>query len=447
MWRVDHGPAAAVGADVLGITPPTRQQPLHGHGRGAITAPGHSHERTGADMTSLDQQPSTTVVDPIVLRRSPWEWIIDYNPFYLLSGAAMLLGCFLLNRALTQADPDRFDWLVKLLVVFNLYELVVIALGIWLARKLQIMRHALVLLVLEVLLLSDLTLLFHRSFTFNEFNGLWVCAPAWVLALAKLAVIFCGMNIRLLPRGWAILALDLAALLLLGGVWRALVKANLFHADQLYLGWWLLALLIGLRGIRWTEHETPRGDPARILLTAARYVPLTSVTLHLWATHWVFKGTDLHAYDLAPMLIGLGGLLMIKHKDPQWSIERRIALLGTGIAALALSAGGPVWFNAGYWSITPLRLMLLADAGLWTTAWWINGSHLLLLPAGVLSFLMSALGHNLCVIFDRLRTLGDKSTPDSAAGWGWSAVACAFVMLAAGAALSWLTHRSQMDRN
>jgi len=90
----------------------------------------------------------------------------------------MFLGCFVLNRELTRIYPDRFDWVLGLLGVLNLYELQVVGLGLFLAGKKHLLRDAGYLLVLEVILMSDLTLLYNRCFTMSLSAGFVVCAVA-----------------------------------------------------------------------------------------------------------------------------------------------------------------------------------------------------------------------------------------------------------------------------
>jgi hypothetical protein len=59
------------------------------------------------------------------------RFIVDHNPFYLLSGASMLLGCYLLNCALYTKAGDLHK-LLLLLGVTNVYEILLIVLGVFL---------------------------------------------------------------------------------------------------------------------------------------------------------------------------------------------------------------------------------------------------------------------------------------------------------------------------
>ena len=86
-----------------------------------------------------------------------WSWIIDRNPLFLLSGICMFAGCFAISRAI-HAEPDAPNalWmLLGLLAVLNLYELMVIALGLLLSRSAALVRDARHLLGLALLLMID----------------------------------------------------------------------------------------------------------------------------------------------------------------------------------------------------------------------------------------------------------------------------------------------------
>src|SRR4051812_32553066 len=84
------------------------------------------------------------------------RFIIDHNPCYLLSGAFMLLGCWLLNFALYTKAGDLKN-LILLLLIINIYEVCLIALGLVLIRKDMFKRDGRILLALEALFLVDVT--------------------------------------------------------------------------------------------------------------------------------------------------------------------------------------------------------------------------------------------------------------------------------------------------
>src|SRR5687768_7477091 len=79
--------------------------------------------------------------------------IEDHNPFYLLSAACMLFGLFAVNGSLDWS-PIGLGRLISLIVMLNIYEAAVIALGCFLMRR-GIRRDALMLLIVEAFFLAD----------------------------------------------------------------------------------------------------------------------------------------------------------------------------------------------------------------------------------------------------------------------------------------------------
>ena len=62
-------------------------------------------------------------------RRTPWEWIVDYNPFYLLSACCMLFGVFAMNDSLDWSPLPQNNLLV-LIATLNVYELALVVLAV-----------------------------------------------------------------------------------------------------------------------------------------------------------------------------------------------------------------------------------------------------------------------------------------------------------------------------
>ena len=84
-----------------------------------------------------------------LLRAAPRPWIVralgQYNPFYLLSAMCMLAGLFALNDSLNFSPLPAANLLIMILVL-NVYEFLLIGIGIFLARR-GLMRDAATLLV------------------------------------------------------------------------------------------------------------------------------------------------------------------------------------------------------------------------------------------------------------------------------------------------------------
>src|SRR6185436_8240301 len=96
------------------------------------------------DSAAPDPRPATGIFHRL---------FVDYNPFYLLSALFMLLGLFVLNDSLDWS-PLPLHNLVAMILTLNLYEALVIVLGIFLMRRGQV-RDAMMLLVLEAFFLVD----------------------------------------------------------------------------------------------------------------------------------------------------------------------------------------------------------------------------------------------------------------------------------------------------
>ena len=89
-------------------------------------------------------------------RKNFLHFIIDHNPCYLLSGLFMLAGCWLLNFALYTRAGDIRKLLLLLLIV-NIYEFLLITLGLALIKRIAFKRDGRILLALEALFLIDIT--------------------------------------------------------------------------------------------------------------------------------------------------------------------------------------------------------------------------------------------------------------------------------------------------
>ena len=102
------------------------------------------------------QSDSPAAPAPQLARRNWFNFIIDHNPCYLLSGLFMLAGCWLLNFALYTKAGDIRKLLLLLLIV-NIYEFLLITLGLALIKRIAFKRDGRILLALEALFLIDIT--------------------------------------------------------------------------------------------------------------------------------------------------------------------------------------------------------------------------------------------------------------------------------------------------
>src|SRR4051812_33335556 len=91
-------------------------------------------------------------------RRSMMRFIVDHNPFYLLSAVSMLAGCLALTNSLSWVSiaPSR---LLTLIATLNLYEGLLIVIALFLITKRGLRRDGRMLLILQAFFLADFTFL------------------------------------------------------------------------------------------------------------------------------------------------------------------------------------------------------------------------------------------------------------------------------------------------
>src|SRR2546423_9092500 len=102
----------------------------------------------------------------IPARPSLLRYLIDRNPFYLLSAVCMLTGCLLLTNSLSWS-PIRVQRLLTLIVTLNVYELLLIGLALFLIVKRGLRRDGTLLLVVQAFFLVDVTFLNSEIFAAN----------------------------------------------------------------------------------------------------------------------------------------------------------------------------------------------------------------------------------------------------------------------------------------
>ena len=73
------------------------------------------------------------------LRAKIRAFLIHQNPFYLLSALSMLAGCYALNSALSLRTGEIWK-LLGLIAALNVYEGILIALGLYLIQRRRIIR-------------------------------------------------------------------------------------------------------------------------------------------------------------------------------------------------------------------------------------------------------------------------------------------------------------------
>ena len=131
------------------------------------------------------------------------ERLNRWNPFYLLSACCMLLGCYLVTVAL-HPSPEHLDRLLLVLGTLNLYEFMLIGLGILLFRTRPALRDWQTLLLVEILFLVDGAYLNAQSVAADPVMGGMVSGLILLFGLAKTALILYFLKLRWTWRwlGW-----------------------------------------------------------------------------------------------------------------------------------------------------------------------------------------------------------------------------------------------------
>ena len=248
----------------------------------------------------------------VAVTRGWWAIIMDHNPFFLVSGVLMLAGCFMINGSVHD-DPDVVWPVVGLVGVFNIYEFLIIALAIYLAKVKRFYRDAGFLLLLEILLLCDVSLAYNELILKNLPVAVVVCSMAVALAGMKLLMIDRGLGLRTSKAGAGMLTLLIVLLFLLPGLFRELIRHEWIQEWHYYTAWWLLgALPMGMvltqpwfRGRRKLGKCSP--DRLRHWVVGLLFVlPYVSLLLHLRAAYYV-DDRPFNYYNLAPVVLGLAG--------------------------------------------------------------------------------------------------------------------------------------------
>lgn len=346
------------------------------------------------------------------------------NPFYALSAFAMLLGCFLLSQAL-ELQAGQLRGLLLLMLVLQVYEGLLVGLGVYLVATGRAPRDGLVVLVIEAVFLLDATLLAAECVTTDRGAGTWVA-----LALAALAALKLGWVRRAAPdvlcaKAAAVLGAHAAFILGLPVAAAHLAEARLLSPLVLYGFWWTTAALPLARKVLLGETQVA-GDERRVR-SAWTWVPSILAVLHLWTVGYIHT-LDFRPAFLTPLLLGL--TLTVGREQ----VKRKLMLPGLALcfsfapdSALALRL-----FGADGVVLSPLRLALVAVGLVYAYLAW-RDRELWLACVALGGGVVGLMGSSALRLLRALGRLLSESLPRDDFGWGALTVIAAFVLLAAGA--------------
>jgi hypothetical protein len=382
-------------------------------------------------------------VDPKA-RRSWLLLVMDHNPFYLLSGAFMLVGCYLLNIALYDKAGDTRKLLV-LLGTINVYELLLVVLGLTLIRKRGFVRDGRILLGLEALFLVDITFTTGVISTINARWGMLVVAALLVLAAIKLKLILSSLKLPQSNRIWAFVLLELSAVLAGPALFKhiAMLHRGFLSASTVYLAWIIAGLIVVAGAGLWRREEKSELDREYGLGRFLVILPFLSLLVHLYSAAWVYSVPFTWAYG-GPVMLGLAvvaGMGWLLNRSAALRLQAALVILGIWMSA---SFPSSIVLHFDGVLVSPLRLALAGGMVIVMVTLW-RENRFLCLVVGSLGALAVVLGPSLPVMWANLVSASHllmawciRITPRTTLEWGIWAVGAAFATLGAGAAMSYL---------
>ncbi|MEM6562421.1 MAG: hypothetical protein AAF656_12530, partial [Planctomycetota bacterium] len=215
-------------------------------------------------------------------KRSPWHWIVEYNPCYLLSAVCMLTGTLLLTNTLDWS-PTPLSRLLPMLALLQVYELCCVVLGVALYRRIGPRRDAVELLALVMLFAADVSFLMSEFATDHLAIGTAVSATLFVLAVAKLAIIVRGLRLELGAHTITFAVTGFAFLYGIPPVLNLIDNAEGGVTVAHFYGlWWLIAAA----PLAWRLTHKIGAVPGWV--KAAAVVPWVSFAAHVGILHYVY---------------------------------------------------------------------------------------------------------------------------------------------------------------
>ena len=391
-------------------------------------------------LTSYTLRPS--------LRSLLITFLVHHNPFYLLSALSMLAGCYALNAGLAPRTAE-IGKLLALIGVLSFYELILIALGLYLIRGRGLIRDGRTLLLLEIPFLVDLAFINAEASSVSLDRGLLLNGIVLLLAVIKVGIVLRVLFGRVPRNAFLLIAMQLALLLMMPSAFKWLESRGPITEAHFYGVWWALGLmLVAFEVIERFQKAGDRHPAMKVAHTMRRLylvLPLASAIVHLSMLHWVYR-VSFSGGDLSPLLIGVA---VAASRLP---IGRQLAMFVRVFApafAIELALNDPPAVHGHLVGQLPLAPWLLTLAAAYLTwvycfvphralRWIVQGVFI----AGVAAYApqLYALAIASC---DWTRDQFIKLIPRTALEWGLVAVGGAFAFLTLGAAVSL---RKEADR-
>jgi hypothetical protein len=378
------------------------------------------------------------------------RFVIDHNPFYLLSALCMLGGLLTLTNSLSFSPiPQRH--LLLLIGTLNCYELLLVTLAIWLIVNRKLIRDGAILLGIEALFLADTAMLNAELFTVDRRLGAVVNLLLLLLAAGKLALIFRALQIR--SRGaYGFILANLVLLFVLPGVFKqvAMQDNGKLTALAVYAAWWAVGLLpIGFAYVfrRPELAAVPSSDrrPKAHLPIVMRFVlfAFASTLIHLRLSNWVYQ-VQWEWANLAPLFLGAAICVGMLDGHVHTLALRMRSQLVLPLVAIAFSlrfspdlivAFGPI-------GLSPLRFAFAGATAVYLHGLWLH-RHAYFAIASTICLASIGLGaspgmaaQNFIAVWNGLVAMVRRVYPQTTSDWGVLSVIASFVLLLLGAAVS-----------
>jgi|GEM_PF-2133465 len=406
----------------------------------------------------LDMSERETIdLDPVPEPKRPrWDWLIDRNPLFLISGVFMLVGCFLVSREIHEADPASvgdatvLGLLIALLVVLNVYEFAVIGLGLILSRSRTLVRDTRHLLGLALLLLADASFVYTETGIFNPGVGAAIAGVATLLAAGKALILMRAIGLKPNRIAFGVTTLTIAAMYFLPIAVRLIADDGFLHPAAAYGVWATVGLIAGLHALppRWMNASHALSEDHRqlqkIISIGLAALPLISLIGHAAAALWVYEN-PFNPMILSPVLLGAAAILLRQHLSlggGRPSAQAATLLIASAIVASMIRQESLIYESQVYsWvAISPLRGVLLVSPLLLVWAWMVGGRR----PAGIINaalpLVAAMLGHTPGVMLHHAAWLLQgvyAYLPRTRLAWGTLGISSAFACLGLGGLMSW----------
>jgi hypothetical protein len=362
------------------------------------------------------------------------------NPFYLVSAASMLAGCYLLSGAASK-EAGGLAHVLWVLGWLTAYELLLSGIAAFLGRR-GLARDSRTLLVLAAIFLTDPTHLAGETVSWSG-RG-WAGAALLLLGLGigKIALVQRLFRVRLERRALLPLVGILALVIFLPGAFLALARRGADLELPLYGMAWVLGLVLVMQTLRErpagvTDETSPSWAVTAFTSTLDTALPI-SVAAHVLALHWLYD-VPFSACSLTPPLLALA---LVVTRSPHAPEKLRLRLALPAIAVL-FSLGWPGAFAFGtFVTFSPLRAALLV-AGVVYLYDYLRHRQIVFLALPSACAAVAVAGHtlsasltNIVHIFDVVFVALDRVLPRSRQQWGALAMAASYAILGFGAWIS-----------